>query len=282
MDKPHDFAFGPVVNPLPVFWLVLAGSRCVQIDGEAVPVREGDLVVFSPGSCYGLPAAEPGRPIRYLSLACHVKVGPFDCHDLYPYPRVTSLPGGAAVESLARSWTELVTLCGQGGEKLGSGGEARPLGTGAVGVPNLSASIALLRTQGTLQTWFAHVLTLLQPHLPDHPLAIDERIVEACLYMQEHVRESVLLEQLAAHVYLSPSHFSSLFRRALGVPPAHYLRKLRIRQAKELLLCTSLAVGEISQRVGYAELNEFSRAFRRDVGQSPKAYRQDGRMNSLG
>jgi transcriptional regulator GlxA family with amidase domain len=70
--------------------------------------------------------------------------------------------------------------------------------------------------------------------------------------MQEHVRESVLLEQLAAHVYVSPSHFSSLFRRALGVPPAHYLRKLRIRQAKELLLCTSLSVGEISQRVGYA------------------------------
>jgi transcriptional regulator GlxA family with amidase domain len=146
----------------------------------------------------------------------------------------------------------------------------------------LSASIALLRMQGTLQTWFAHVLSVLQPHLPDRPLAIDERIARACLYMQEHLRESVPLERLAAHVYLSPSHFSSLFRRALGVPPAHYLRQLRIRLAKELLLCTSLPVSEISQRVGYAELNEFSRAFRRDVGQSPTAYRLDGRRHHLG
>ncbi|MCZ8510983.1 AraC family transcriptional regulator [Paenibacillus filicis] len=280
MDKPHDFSFGPVTSPFPVFWLVLDGTRTIQIEEERHMIHKGDLVVFPPGVPYQLHPSEADSSVRYLALSCTVKLGPFDFHELYPFPKMTAVSDGAEFNGLSALWMESVGLFEQF-VALYERNEHHTADENRGMAPDLTVSLALLRVQGALHQWFAQLLSLLLPQMPDQPPVIDPRIVKACTYMQEHVQETIPLEKLAAHVYLSPSHFSHLFRMALGQPPAQYLRNYRIRLAKELLVQTSWPVGEISQLVGYGELSEFSRAFRKAAGQSPQAYRQERRHTNI-
>jgi AraC-like DNA-binding protein len=82
------------------------------------------------------------------------------------------------------------------------------------------------------------------------------------------------LADLARAASLSVSHFSHLFRKSFGVPPAAYLRQQRLQHAARLLGDRSLRIGEIARRTGYTDIYHFSRMFRRHFGTSPTAMRR--------
>ncbi len=63
------------------------------------------------------------------------------------------------------------------------------------------------------------------------------------------------------------------FKRLYGRAPRDFLATMRINRAKHLLLETDEGVGWIAQRLGYGRLAEFTRAFTRQVGRSPRAFR---------
>lgn len=81
------------------------------------------------------------------------------------------------------------------------------------------------------------------------------------------------IAKLAKSVRLSPSRFRHLFKELMGEAPQAYARRLRARRAQGLLLDTELSVGEIAERVGYADPFHFSRAFKAAFGVSPTAFR---------
>ncbi len=76
-----------------------------------------------------------------------------------------------------------------------------------------------------------------------------ERVRSAILYIQENAVDQPSLNDVAAHVNLSPYHFQRMFRRWAGVSPKRFLQHLTVSQAKELLrgseavLDTAFAVG---------------------------------------
>jgi len=82
------------------------------------------------------------------------------------------------------------------------------------------------------------------------------------------------LGQAAAHVLLSPTYFSALFRREVGETFIDYLTQVRIRKAIELLRSTSLTASEIAYRIGYQNPRYFYSVFRKVVGQPPNEFRQ--------
>lgn len=82
--------------------------------------------------------------------------------------------------------------------------------------------------------------------------------------------------QMAAQAGLSPEHFSRLFRRVNGQSPMQFIVSLRITHARHLLRESSLSVGEIADRLGYADVYFFSRQFKEQTGVSPLAYRKQG------
>ncbi len=59
------------------------------------------------------------------------------------------------------------------------------------------------------------------------------------------------------------------FRRALGIGPAGYLRRLRMDRAAELLRSTDMPVSGVALECGYADPAAFARAFRRETGTAP-------------
>jgi transcriptional regulator GlxA family with amidase domain len=81
------------------------------------------------------------------------------------------------------------------------------------------------------------------------------------------------LGEMAESVNLSPPYFCYLFKSITGVPPARYLKSLRLKHAATLLTTTFLSVKEIVRRVGCTDESHFVRDFKRLYGVTPSEYR---------
>lgn len=97
---------------------------------------------------------------------------------------------------------------------------------------------------------------------------------EARLYIQRNYRHDLALRDVADHVALSSNYLASLFKRQFSQTIIDFLTEVRIEEAKQLLADTDRKVAEIAERVGYHSPYYFSRAFKKVVGCSPKAYRE--------
>jgi AraC family transcriptional regulator len=102
---------------------------------------------------------------------------------------------------------------------------------------------------------------------------IDRRIRRAVELMHARLDEDLSLREIAAASYLSPFHFSRLFKKLTGATPHSYLAGLRTARAQLLLAETDLSVTQISSRVGYSSPSHFSKAFRQATGLTPRAFR---------
>lgn len=104
-------------------------------------------------------------------------------------------------------------------------------------------------------------------------LNLPDIIRKAVIYMREHYARSFSVEELSAELGMSRSHFTTLFKKTVGVPPHEYLTALRMERAKEEL-CGTKSVSEIAFGVGYSSVERFSSAFKRCEGMSPLKYRK--------
>lgn len=95
----------------------------------------------------------------------------------------------------------------------------------------------------------------------------------AMSYLEDRLDGSVRVPELARMVGVSPSHLSTLFRRATGGGVLAHHTALRMARARQLLDVTDATVAEIAREVGYEDPFYFSRHFRRHHGMSPSDYR---------
>jgi AraC-like DNA-binding protein len=85
---------------------------------------------------------------------------------------------------------------------------------------------------------------------------------------------------MAESVNLSAPYFCYLFKSITGVPPAKYLKSLRLQQAATLLTTTFLSVKEIASRVGLSDESHFVRDFKRMHRMTPSEYRNSAFLSS--
>lgn len=97
---------------------------------------------------------------------------------------------------------------------------------------------------------------------------------QAIAYMRDRLDESLTLEDIAAVVNRSPSHFARQFRNHVGVPPYQYLLNLRLEKAREMLEGTRLSIAEIAFECGFSHQEHLTRLFRRQFDTTPAAYRK--------
>jgi AraC family transcriptional regulator len=93
-------------------------------------------------------------------------------------------------------------------------------------------------------------------------------------YMYEHLHEDVSLDDLAAEANISKYHLLRAFARATGFTPHRYLVHLRTSRAADLLRDTAQPVLHISLACGYRSPGQFTAAFRRRFGVSPREFRR--------
>lgn len=100
-------------------------------------------------------------------------------------------------------------------------------------------------------------------------------IVKAKRYITEHCEDTELsLAEVAEHVGLNEKYFTNRFTKETGETFSSYVTALRIQKAKELLKTTSFKVYEISEMVGYRNVEHFNRVFKKLNGVTPAGYRK--------
>jgi AraC family transcriptional regulator len=97
-------------------------------------------------------------------------------------------------------------------------------------------------------------------------------------YLYEHLPKHVELPELAALINLSPSHFSRAFKASTGMAPYRWQLDARIRQAQVRLINTNDSLQEVAEATGFADAVHFGRTFRRLVGATPGAWRQERKL----
>jgi AraC-like DNA-binding protein len=99
-------------------------------------------------------------------------------------------------------------------------------------------------------------------------------------HIKQHLEEALKNRELASLVGLSESHFCRAFKDSFGDSPHHYISRCRIDHARQLLLTTTLSLGQIGIDCGLADQAHFCRLFRRFLGESPGAFRRARGVNA--
>jgi len=103
------------------------------------------------------------------------------------------------------------------------------------------------------------------------------RAVDAALWIDAHAHETIDLEDAATEAGLSPFHFLRVFANVLGVTPHQYLVRCRLRRAASLLAGGERSITDVALDVGFGDLSNFVRTFRRAAGVSPGRFRRAAR-----
>jgi AraC family transcriptional regulator len=110
------------------------------------------------------------------------------------------------------------------------------------------------------------------------PRSADQRrAIEAAHWIDAHAADDIDLQVLARQASLSVYHYLRVFSAVLGITPHQYLLRCRLRRAAQLLADEDRPVTDIALEVGFADLSNFVRSFRRASGVSPLAYRRTAR-----
>lgn len=101
-----------------------------------------------------------------------------------------------------------------------------------------------------------------------------DKIRDAIDLLLEHHAEELTVDDVAQAVGLSRATLCRYFRRYTGRSVVAFLNEARIDQAKRALHETATPISQIALAVGFGNLSNFNRQFRRAVGRSPREYRR--------
>ncbi len=97
-----------------------------------------------------------------------------------------------------------------------------------------------------------------------------QRIARAIRWLKDHFADALRVESLARHVKMSPSAFHLHFKGMTAMSPLQYQKRLRLQEARRLMLGEGLDAAEAAFRVGYESPSQFSREYRRLFGVPPR------------
>lgn len=113
--------------------------------------------------------------------------------------------------------------------------------------------------------------------LANHPVTVVsspnvDKINTLLIHIDQHLTESIRIQDLANLVHLHPQYLILYFKQMLGVSPLNYINRKRIERAKQLLSDERLTINEVASSIGW-EGYYLSRMFKQQTGLSPTQYR---------
>ncbi|MGF1754930.1 AraC family transcriptional regulator [Vibrio makurazakiensis] len=100
----------------------------------------------------------------------------------------------------------------------------------------------------------------------------DLKIDQAIHYIETHLSEEISLEKLSSHLIMSVSNLQRRFKQELGMTTAGYIRQRRLEIAKQHIERGTMTITEAAYEAGYHHPSNFSNAFKKAFGYSPKGF----------
>lgn len=103
----------------------------------------------------------------------------------------------------------------------------------------------------------------------------DKKIIrEIKQYLRTHYRENISLESLSAQFYMNPNYISQLFKNEVGITLTAHLNQIRMEMARHFLRDSQKRVNDVAALVGYQNAQNFSVAFKKAYGMTPREFRE--------
>ncbi len=126
--------------------------------------------------------------------------------------------------------------------------------------------------QNLFQNWARSLARVLRTRDPQHGIPPALLIIRD--YLDEHFMRMPPLDELAEMACMSRSHLSHQFREHFGTTISSYVIRKRMSIAQRLLYDLSVRPGEIAKRVGYPDIYQFSKQFKKTFAICPSEYRK--------
>jgi AraC-like DNA-binding protein/mannose-6-phosphate isomerase-like protein (cupin superfamily) len=230
---------------------VCSGSLTMWMSGRPMSGGKGDIFIVPPG----IPHREespPGKRSQCLCLATALRrKGGRKCRFPFDLPGKIHLRSGHSVERCL----------------LAIAGEAYHRAAG------YSAAIASY----TMQIFIELLRESREATVPPVDLGEIRRnrlASNARQFIERNCAAPLSLAQIAQHFFLSPFHFSRIFKRNNGLSPMAYLPRARMENAKRLLRDPERSIKAIAAEVGYEDPHYFTKVFTREERLTPTAYRR--------
>jgi AraC-like DNA-binding protein len=236
----------------PCVCVVVQGAKEVLLEEEAYHLDPAHSLLVSvdlPVEAHVVEAS-PGRPYLAVRLSLDPAVVGELLADGTPLP---GPPGrGIAVTPVGQS---LLDAVGRLVALLGSPQDVGPLAPLAL----REITYRLLTGQ---QGW--RLRQIATAGAPAH------RIASAIRWLKERFADPLSVESLARQVGMSPSAFHLHFKGVTALSPLQYQKRLRLQEARRLMLGEGLDAAEAAFRVGYESPSQFGREYRREFGAPPR------------
>ena len=102
--------------------------------------------------------------------------------------------------------------------------------------------------------------------------ALLSRLELARAFLEDHMDDTLDIDQLCRETGMSKFHFIRSFKTAYGTSPKRFWTCARLLAAMETASLASEPLENVADRLGYADRSSFARAFRRHIGQTPANY----------
>lgn len=213
----------------------------LKYEGETVYTHNGEQMISDATHPYLLPK---GCSYDWLcTKAGHCYTVEFECELMYPHP--IRLP--------IKSCEKLLKLYREAERKSAIHAPFNKL----EGIRD-AYSLLLCALQGDQETYL--------------PRQKQSKIAPAIDYIAQNYHTSLSNDTLAALTGLSTVYFRKLFTETMGISPIAYVHRLRITKAKEMLKSDYGTLGDVAAALGYLNLYDFSRDFKKHTGISPSKY----------
>lgn len=274
-DMRAPWGFGVRAHGRAAFHVLLEGGCTLEVEGSEEPIRleAGDLVVLPRGPGHTL-RSDRDAPIEWLDDILHrtppvdgrlryggrgaptdLICGVFAIEDREAVPILKAIPTVAMVRR-----ADGATWLGPLLELIKS--EVASFAPGGDSVVARLADILMLQA-------IRHKLEV----VAHDGVIFDSQVGTALRLMREEPDRAWTIGGLARAVSSSRTSLVERFRLTTGMPPMRYLMRLRIATAARELGSSTATLAEIAQRVGYSSDIALSKAFRREMGVTPRDYR---------
>ncbi|WP_337098076.1 helix-turn-helix domain-containing protein [Paenibacillus sp. YIM B09110] len=122
------------------------------------------------------------------------------------------------------------------------------------------------------QSLFYELLLHLHDRLERSEQSVDESIQRTIVYMEQHYAKQLAISDMPQLAGMTNSSYCRAFKKLTGMTPGHYLTRLRILKAKEMMTGSHTPLRDIAVSVGYQDELYFSRVFKKTEGISPSVF----------
>lgn len=239
-----------------VLWYIQEGAFLLELDGKAYPCQQGQICMLPYRST--LSTSPRSDRLQLVSINFNAEI-PFlkerSIADALNIPAVTNDTQDRKIMSI---FNELIEH-EQEGNAFGK----------------------LLFQAGLLNILY-HTLNQKSLVVPGTEFGISDRRINMIIdYLLCHPAYMPSVLELSELVNLSESHLRKLFIQNTGQAPLHFVHRLKVDQAKKLLINTNKPISQIAEELGIEDANYFTRLFRKEASQSPLQYRKQFQLWSM-